>query len=524
MHIYYKFGLLLIFILSISKRFTAAAPSTVNLTASYDNNYSEYYEEYYDENEPDQRDINLNVTTTYTEDMTSTTIRTALIVPTTNRVSISLNNYKNNKQVLEPKCPKFCLCMENFKRILCNGIGLISVPKNLPTATLIIDLSQNNIEELHSEDFLNISNVREINLSGNQLKFIDKAIFDSLISLQRLRLTDNKLRYIEPATFSGTSNLIDLDLSNNSILLNDGPFLIRPGLIKFACHNCSWTKLYDDTFTGLASLQSLKLDLNNFDKKINVKAFSPLQNIIKLWLPDLEAESVTELCNLLTSIDNIHFGYIEISCFELVLGTSFNDSIVITDPPLVHPEITRIPNKVPEVAITGDSTQTEEVKKELSLKLESMNVTTTLPTTKTKSSNPKEIKIEENKMEGISVLSNFTNSTTASRKEDNINNKKMSATLTRNVSTSLDDIANNSVEHNKMKPSVKTNTLTEHISQDTVNILLICIIIIAIVGIIIGIICRKDIGGIKTKCCRTKKPDPKDQVHPTEEIPLNKLT
>lgn len=50
------------------------------------------------------------------------------------------------------------------------------------------------------------------------------------------------------------------------------------------------------------------------------------------------------------------------------------------------------------------------------------------------------------------------------------------------------------------------------------------IIIIAIVGIIIGIICRKDIGGIKTKCCRTKKPDPKDQVHPTEEIPLNKLT
>lgn len=204
----------------------------------------------------------------------------------------------------------------------------------------------------------------------------------------------------------------------------------------------------------------------------------------------MEAESVTELCNLLTSIDNIHFGYIEISCFELVLGTSFNDSIVITDPPLVHPEITRIPNKVPEVAITGDSTQTEEVKKELSLKLESMNVTTTLPTTKTKSSNPKEIKIEgkaskgnnvkfncivlENKMEGISVLSNFTNSTTASRKEDNINNKKMSATLTRNVSTSLDDIANNSVEHNKMKPSVKTNTLTEHISQDTVNILLIC--------------------------------------------------
>lgn len=49
------------------------------------------------------------------------------------------------------------------------------------------------------------------------------------------------------------------------------------------------------------------------------------------------------------------------------------------------------------------------------------------------------------------------------------------------------------------------------------------IMVIAVIGIIIGLICRKDIGGIKTKCCRTSKPEPKDQVHPTEEIPLNKL-
>jgi len=46
---------------------------------------------------------------------------------------------------------------------------------------------------------------------------------------------------------------------------------------------------------------------------------------------------------------------------------------------------------------------------------------------------------------------------------------------------------------------------------------------LAVIGIVIGLICRKDIGGIKTKCCRTSKPEPKDQVHPTEEIPLNKL-
>ncbi|XP_049312928.1 slit homolog 2 protein isoform X2 [Bactrocera dorsalis] len=520
MHIYYKFGLFLIFILSISAPFTKAAPSNV----SYDNN-DDYYEEYYDENGLEQKD-NLTVKTTDMESRISTTIRTIIVIPTTKRILVSLNNYTTSSQVLEPKCPKDCHCLDNFKRILCNGLGLTRVPKNLPTTTLFIDLSQNNIGELHIEDFVNISKVREINLSYNQLKFIDKSIFESLINLQRLQLTDNKLRQIEPAAFSGTSNLIDLDLSNNSILLkNDGPFLIRPGLIKFACRNCSWTEFSDDTFSGLASLQSLKLDLNNFYKKINVKAFSPLQNVTRLWLPDLEAESVTELCNLLTAIDNIKFGHFEISCFELVLGTSFNDSIVVTDPPFIQTEIPRVPNEVPQLAVTGGSVQAKETTEEISTKIKYANVTTKIPTTKTKSSNPKEIKIEENKMEGINVHSNFTNSTTASRMEDDINIKKMSVILTGNASTILNNIVNTSVEQNEIKTSVKTNnTVTGHISQDMVNILLICIIIIAIVGIIIGIICRKDVGGIKTKCCRTKKPDQKDQVHPPEEIPLNKLS
>lgn len=51
--------------------------------------------------------------------------------------------------------------------------------------------------------------------------------------------------------------------------------------------------------------------------------------------------------------------------------------------------------------------------------------------------------------------------------------------------------------------------------------------VISVIGIIIGIICRKDVGGIKTKCCRSKKPlDEKNTGtgSPGEEIPLNKLS
>lgn len=52
--------------------------------------------------------------------------------------------------------------------------------------------------------------------------------------------------------------------------------------------------------------------------------------------------------------------------------------------------------------------------------------------------------------------------------------------------------------------------------------------VISMIGIIIGIIFRKDVGGIKTKCCRTKKPLEDKNIDSNgvapEEIPLNKLT
>jgi hypothetical protein len=50
------------------------------------------------------------------------------------------------------------------------------------------------------------------------------------------------------------------------------------------------------------------------------------------------------------------------------------------------------------------------------------------------------------------------------------------------------------------------------------------IIIIAVCGLIVGVICRRDCCGIKTKMCRTRRPLPTDQVRPSEEVPLNKIT
>lgn len=51
------------------------------------------------------------------------------------------------------------------------------------------------------------------------------------------------------------------------------------------------------------------------------------------------------------------------------------------------------------------------------------------------------------------------------------------------------------------------------------------IILLAFIGLVIGVICRRDYCGIKTKCCRTRRSSQTDQVTPApEEVPLNKIT
>ena len=54
----------------------------------------------------------------------------------------------------------------------------------------------------------------------------------------------------------------------------------------------------------------------------------------------MDANSTEELCNLLKFIDNIGFKHFDVSCYELVLGASYNDSLILaTDPPFKKPQL-----------------------------------------------------------------------------------------------------------------------------------------------------------------------------------------
>ncbi|XP_060651713.1 leucine-rich repeat and transmembrane domain-containing protein 2 isoform X1 [Drosophila nasuta] len=451
MHVYYKFGLLLIFLLSVSISYTAPAENSENgKSKSFDDDYYDYDDDD-DYNESNSPEIAANRQSDSTSSTTTTTFRPIFTIP------------RRSSHVLEPSCPRSCLCLEDFKYVQCINAQLTHVPLDLPKTAAIVDLSHNDIAELRAEDFSGLAKLVEINLSYNLLKQVDKEVFNGLDRLRRLRLTNNHLTTIDPDTFAGATDLALLDLSNNTIVQRtDGSLLNQPSLTEFTCFNCNWTGLPEQIFSNLSGLTSLRLDNNDFKRQIDTKAFTPLKNIVKLKLPELNQTKIEELCQLLNTIDIISFKHFDISCFERVLGKSFNDSIIwATDSP-TSKLATALPSTPKPTALLPPRTAANR------------------------------------KPHNKHMASNETTATVA----------KAGIMTETEISTSKD---------------TESSSNQVAIDPETINTLLICIIVLAVVGIAVGLICRKDIGGIKTKCCRTSKPEPKDQVHPTEEIPLNKL-
>ncbi|KAM7355682.1 uncharacterized protein ACRADG_001667 isoform 2-T2 [Cochliomyia hominivorax] len=479
MHVSYKFGLFLIFILSISFYHTRAAPVT-NETSLYDDDYRDSYDDdYYDDTEDSKKSAS-DIKPTFANLLPSSS-------STTKSPSFLFNLFdipQRSNHIVEPTCPKDCLCLEDYKFIQCSNAGLTQIPRDIPTTAAIIDLSHNQIKEINKNDFSHRTKLQEINLNYNAIEKLDQEVFLDLPRLQRLKLSNNLLTEIQPDTFAGASDLSLLDLSNNSIVLKQGEsFLNQPSLVELNCRNCSWTELYDETFKNTSSLIALRIDLNDFNKKINTKAFVPLKNLIKLRLPELDANSTEELCNLLKFIDNIGFKHFDVSCYELVLGASYNESLILaTDPPFKKPK--------------------------LELELE------------------EEIKKRKTKTE----LELDTSATAKDKQTENKQNKKQETSTMSSNLTLIADNSNNTVEVVQagiVPPDDPEKPYQVPISQEAINYMLIGLMVISVIGILIGIICRKDVGGIKTKCCRTKKPlndKNTEATTPGEEIPLNKLT
>lgn len=107
-----------------------------------------------------------------------------------------------------------------MRTLECRGCSLSKIDAEvyqyLPHLTNL-DLGYNEIHDIATEDFSNLSMVKSIKLDGNKLWELTENVFFYTRMLRKLNLARNSLSKIHPSAFSHLKSITDLDLSYNKL-------------------------------------------------------------------------------------------------------------------------------------------------------------------------------------------------------------------------------------------------------------------------------------------------------------------
>ena len=204
----------------------------------------------------------------------------------------------------------------NLEDLSFNGNQLLNVPftlKYLPNLRTL-DLGENIIEEISSENFANLKNLYGLRLAGNLINSISRTTLSNMTGIHVLNLAQNELENIETGAFDNLKELRALRLDHN--LLSDINGLVS-SLSKLQWFNVSNNKLqwFDYAFVPM-SLEWLDIQYNeieelgnyyNLKSGFNLKRLDASGNLIKslnkLSLPmSLEIIALTK--NAIRHIEN----------------------------------------------------------------------------------------------------------------------------------------------------------------------------------------------------------------------------
>lgn len=161
------------------------------------------------------------------------------------------------------ECPQYCTCRSG--EVKCRRASLTSVPSNLNSNTVVIDLSFNSISILANSVFDNMPLLKTIVVSDSGIINVEPEVFDELQNLREIDLHNNNIDYIHPSLFQNNPNLSMLDLSHNDLKQLRLDFSYNTEL-KFLNLSVNMLKFEDLTiFHPLISLQILDLSNNQME-------------------------------------------------------------------------------------------------------------------------------------------------------------------------------------------------------------------------------------------------------------------
>lgn len=177
-------------------------------------------------------------------------------------------------------CPTGCCCLRPGFLVLCESLGLRSLPRSVPLSTSALSVARNqlcNVDHLLRP----FSGLQELSLSHNLLARFPRGLPDSLESLllqenrityitsgvlrqlgnlTRLDLEDNRIRAIQPGALQGLNKLQVLTLKGNK--LTSLPMHLPPSLTHLDLSANCISALDLPSLSALVNLQVLKINSN----------------------------------------------------------------------------------------------------------------------------------------------------------------------------------------------------------------------------------------------------------------------
>ncbi|XP_073823603.1 G-protein coupled receptor rickets [Musca autumnalis] len=181
---------------------------------------------------------------------------------------------------------KHCHCTGTLGRLSlsCRNIGILAVPVDLPSDTVLLDLGNNNITKLEANSFFMANNLEELTLADNNLEVLDPLAFYGLSKLKRLNLQNCGLKTLPAYAFQGLTNLVSLQLNGNALASMDRNSLQHlPKLRTLRLEGNLFYRIPTDALAGLKTLEALNLG-SNLLTIINDEDFPKMANLVVLLL------------------------------------------------------------------------------------------------------------------------------------------------------------------------------------------------------------------------------------------------
>ncbi|XP_072222347.1 amphoterin-induced protein 3 [Leuresthes tenuis] len=113
-------------------------------------------------------------------------------------------------------CPSVCLCTSDT--VSCSSSGLAKLPRSLPSFSVTLDLSHNQLSWLGPRSFKMMPRLENLWMAHNQINALSYGVFQNASGLRCLDLSSNKLQVLEQHYFQGLWRLEELRLFNNKIM------------------------------------------------------------------------------------------------------------------------------------------------------------------------------------------------------------------------------------------------------------------------------------------------------------------